>query len=124
MSYTLGQVVGIVRTGICTNVSQGKYTVTKLNKVSIELTRTSDQYVRKFSVKTGKEFGLCSSAFIVSEQDYDSLLVIEQGRKVRLQATADIRTAVEGIGRNGITTDQVAKIRALLDQVEKSALKS
>lgn len=37
--------------------SQGIYTVTKINKVRVEVARAHDGYIRKFSMKTGLETG-------------------------------------------------------------------
>lgn len=120
MSYTIGQMVGILRTGSWNTVAQGKYTVTKVNKVRVELARVSDSYTRTFSVKTGKEFGICADrSYIVTEDRYDQHVALQTAEATRKQSINDIKDFAAKLHHNGITTDEIAALRALLDNAEK-----
>ena len=121
MSYTVGQVVGVLRSGSWSTVAQGKYTVSKINLRYVELTR-ADGHTRKFSVKTGHEFGsYTDNTFIVSEDRFDQHVQVKQLEQHRQQAVVDIRSAIDGVSRYGMSTEDITKIRALLDNAEKFA---
>lgn len=120
MSYTVGQVVGILHTGSWSTTAQGKYTVTAVNKVRVELARVGDGYVRKFSVKTGKEFGICADrSYIVSEDRYDQHVALKNAEQARKQSVYDIKNAAERLYAYGISADEITIMRALLDEAEK-----
>ena len=120
MSYTVGQVVGILRTGSWSTVAQGKYTVTAVNKVRVELARVGDGYVRKFSVKTGKEFGICADkSYIVSEGRYDQHVALKDAEQARQRSVQDVKDFAAKLHHNGISRDEIAILRALLDEAEK-----
>lgn len=121
MSYTVGQVVGIFRSmGWGTN-AEGKYTVTKVNKVRIELTRAVDGYVRTFSVKTGHEMGSLPSdrTYVVTEDRYDQQAALLAAEALRKRSINDIKNAAEKLTSRGISADEIATLRALLDKVEQ-----
>ena len=75
--YTIGQEVGIIRSGTWGGISeQGIYIVSRSNKARIHLKRKSDGYERIFSAKTGVEKGsdVYRSAEIVSLNEYDKIV--------------------------------------------------
>jgi len=120
MSYTVGQVVGILRHGSWGITTQGKYTVTKINTVRIELVRIGDGHIRTFSVKTGKELGICShNAVIVSEDLYDKHVAIKSAEDARAKSIADIKAYADKLHHRAVGPDDIAIMRALLDEAEK-----
>jgi hypothetical protein len=121
-TYTVGQVVGIIRNGSWGTVAQGKYTVTKVNKVRVELTRVGDGHVRTFSVKTGKEFSICSGAWIVSEGRYDQEVAMQDAVAAREKSVADLKKFAAGLHHRGVGPDDITILRALVDEAEKFAI--
>ena len=122
MSYTVGQVVGVFRTGSWKTSAEGKYTVTKVNKVRVEIARIGDGYARVFSIKTGKElteFG--SNAYITSEAQFDAHVAAEEMKQAREGSIRNIQTAANQLGRYSVSKADLAAIRALLDEAEKFA---
>jgi len=122
MNFTLGQKVGIARTGSWTTMLEGMFTVTKVNKVRVELSRVNDGYVRTFSVKTGRESGQYTSdrTYLISEADYSATLASQEVQRVREQAFATVRNLIERkVGRSGISRSDYITLReavAALDQ--------
>lgn len=123
-SYTVGQVVGILRTGSWNCISEGKYIVTKVNKVRVELARVGDGYARVFSVRTGNESSEFASknTYIVSEERLDAHNAQKEAERVREQSIIDIKNAASKLGRYCVSKDEIAILRALLDEAEKFAL--
>jgi hypothetical protein len=122
-SYTVGQVVGVLRTGSWNTSAEGKYTVTKVNKVRVELGRyVGDGYVRVFSIKTGKELSeFKSGAWIVSEAQYDAEIAAKEMEHAREGSIAAIKTAASQLGRYSVSKADLAAIRAMLDEADKFA---
>lgn len=124
MAYTVGQVVGIIRTGSWNVLTEGKYTVTKANKVRIELTHVTSGRVRTFSTRSGNEFVPYGSSmsFIVPEAEYYYRVAALQVGLQRQNALTELKAAVDDIGQHSFSTAEIAKIRAALDAVEKFAI--
>jgi uncharacterized protein (DUF1015 family) len=121
-TYIVGQVVGILCSGSWSTNTQGKFTVTKVNKVRVELARISDGYVRVFSVKTGKELSdFKSNTWIVSEAQYDAEVAAKEMTRAREGSIAAIKTAANQLGRYSVSKADLAAIRALLDEAEQFA---
>jgi phage protein U len=123
-TYTLGQVVGILRTGSWNTVAEGKYTVTKVNKVRVEFTREGGTHARTFSVKTGRELSefASSNTYVVSEDRYDLEIAGKKAQAKRERAVEDIKSFANKLGRYGVSPDELTIMRALLDEAEKFAL--
>lgn len=120
MSYTVGQMVGILRTGSWNTNAEGMFTVTKVNKVRVELTNTGG-YTRTFSVKTGHEIGSFPSdrTYIVTEDRYDSHVAMVAANALRKQSINNIKNTAAKLTDRGISADEIAVLRALLDEAEK-----
>jgi hypothetical protein len=123
MSYTIGQMVGILRTGSWNTSAEGKFTVTKVNKVRIELTNTGG-YTRTFSAKTGHQMGDFPSdrTYIVTEDRYDLHVALKDAEAARKQSINRIKNFATKLTDRGITSDDLAALRALLDNAEKFVL--
>jgi hypothetical protein len=123
MTYTVGQVVGVLRTGSWNTSIEGKYTVTKVNKVRVEIARIgNEERVRAFSIKTGKELSeFKSGAWIVSEAQFDAHVAAEEMKQARESSIRNIQTAASQLGRYSVSKSDLAAIRALLDEADKFA---
>ncbi len=121
MSYTVGQVVGIFRTGSWSTVTEGKYTVVRVTKMKVTLARLGDGYNREFSAKTGHELGEFASkhTYIVSEVRYDQHVAMKEADAARARSVNDIKEFAAKLSDRGLTPDQLTMMRALLDEAEK-----
>jgi len=124
MSYIVGQVVGVLRTGSWGTVTQGKYVVTKVNKVRVELQRIGDGHARQFSVKTGNELGNFNSVspWIVSEGRYDEVVAGKTLEQSRQKTVGEIKAFAAGLHHRGVGRDDLTILRALIDEAEKFAI--
>lgn len=120
MSYIVGQIVGILRTGSWSTVAEGKYIVTKVTKNKVTINRVTDGYARQFSLVTGRELGQHASTrtYLVNEDRYDQHKAMQQADAQRKEAIANLKGAVNNVG-NYMTAEDVAKIRAMLNEAEK-----
>jgi len=123
MSYTVGQVVGIFRTGSWSTMSEGKYTVAQVTKMKVSL-RREDGHIREFSLKTDRELGEFASknTYIVSESRYDQQVALKEAETARSRSVDDIKSFASKLHHRGISPDEIAIMRALLDNAEKFAL--
>ena len=112
---TVGQEVGVVRSGSWDAITQGIYTVTKINKVRAVLARKSDGYVRNFSVKTDNELGNYSSrcVWVESIKDYTA-----RGEK---QSAERARNATWSNLKNAAQKQDLAAIKLFIQELEKNA---
>jgi len=123
MSYTIGQVVGIFRTGSWSTMTEGKYTVGRVTATKVEL-RREDGHIREFSLKTDRELGEFASknTYIVSESRYDQQVALKEADAARSRSIDDIKEFANKLHSRGISPDELAIMRALLDEAEKFAL--
>lgn len=119
-NLTVGQVVGIMRTGSWDVHAEGKYRVTKVNKMRVTLVDVMGHNERVFSVKTGEELGLSypSRRFIVSEDRIDTHNAMMMAAKARDAAARNIENAVKDLSKGYMTKERLATIRAALDAAE------
>lgn len=126
MEYKIGQVVGITRTGSWDVMLEGKYTVTKVNKVRVELTQVGGTHVRTFSTKTGLELGEFASkrTWIITETAYDSKVGMKQADLVRGEAFRKVSKLTEGLsqGRSYITVEALAELKAAVAALDVYAV--
>lgn len=122
-TYTVGQVVGIFRTGSWSTITEGKYTVAQVNKMKVAL-RNESGHIREFSAKTGCELGEFASknTYIVSEERYDTQIAQKQAEQAREKSVADIKNFAAKLGRSYVSKDELTILRALLDEAEKFAI--
>lgn len=126
MNFTLGQQVGIARAGSWDVMLEGLYTVTKVNKVRVELTITRNMCsgastTRTFSVKTGRESGdyVSDRTYLMSEADYNASVETKRIVRAREDAFTSVRNLSSKVGRSGISVADLAALKeavAALDQ--------
>lgn len=128
MNFTLGQNVGIARTGSWDTMLEGLYTVTKVNKVRVELTITHTtgngaDRTRVFSVKTGRESGeyVSDRTYLMSEVDYNASVESKRIVRDREAAFAAVRNLTGAVGRSGISVADFAKLKEAVATLEQYA---
>lgn len=128
MEYTIGQVVGIARTGSWDVMLEGKHTVTKLNKVRVELTGVDSERVRTFSIKTGRELGEFTSdrTYIITSDAFDSKVAMKQAELMRGEAFRKVSKLTEGMGHGRsaahITVEALAELKAAVAALDAYAV--
>ena len=124
MEYTIGQVVGIARTGSFDVLLEGKHTVTKVNKVRVELTGSNTGRVRTFSVKTGRESGEFASdrTYIITETAFDSHIAMKQADALRSETFRKVSSLTSSMGQgryaSHISRAQLDELKAAVNALE------
>ena len=111
--YTVGQEVAVIRYGNWGGIlQQGRYRVTKSNKVRVHLQRISDGYERVFSAKTGVEQGSTRyrSSEIVSVERYNAI----EATRLRDATLRDAWNTVQEAAKN----KNIADIKTALSILE------
>ena len=126
MNFTLGQNVGIARTGSWDTVLEGLYTVTKVNKVRVELTithSTGTVSTRTFSIRTGLEKGefVSTRTYLMSEVDYNGSVESKRVRRERECAFDAVRNLAAKVGRCSIAPVDLAALKAAVAALDQYA---
>lgn len=101
MDYTtlkVGDIVAVACYGSWSISNQGRYRVTKVNKVKVVVERVSDNYRREFSVRKRSEMGVTASAyhsaFLETVEEQDTRMAAQAKEEAKRHAWDRVEQAV------------------------------